>query len=610
MSKNRVYKKGSDKMHLLPKVFRSEGDVVDFDASKIFESIMKETGMPEEEAKNVTELVVRRIISSGIKFLSGPHIREIVCSILSENHYEKERKLYTRIGMPLMDYEEILEKVEKDVIRSVINPEKIHHWAANQLAEEYTLLRILTDEESKAHLFGDIYIHQLKYFDLRPYEHTWDPRIILKYGIPPTDLKSFSYKVKPPQNLREALNQLANWTGIIQNEFCGCQSFNHLTIFLAPLVGNLSDSEIRNELKSFIYEINHLSAISGKRYLKSSLECYPAIVEPFLDETAIGIHGKVDGTYSDFSSECLKLFDCFIDIFTEGDFYSHPFRYPVHKIFCSSKWLSKYQDSFIKVINEINTNQAPYLLNSSLFKLNDTIENKTLDGYLNHGILQKISINLPRIAFNNRDETLFMEDLNQKLHLCATILNKKYEIIKKRLSTNHLPLCNSLIEGTNLYQLKNQDLCIGFIGLNEAVKILTNNMMHETSDSLDLGMHIVTEMANSCNEFSKIHKRKFALIEDTSQRAIDRFIKLDKRHFPHISMDSYSNSTKFDKDIEIDLFKKLENQGKFHSLISHGATEKVSLEELKQNYVTKQAILEFLRQIWIKTEIKSLNFIK
>ncbi len=597
-------------MHLLPKVFRSEGDVVDFDASKIFESIMKETGMSEEEAKNVTELVVRRIISSGIKFLSGPHIREIVCSILSENHYEKERKLYTRIGMPLMDYEEILEKLEEDIIKSVINPEKIHHWAANQLAEEYTLLRILTDEESKAHLFGDIYIHQLKYFDLRPYEHTWDPRIILKYGIPPTDLKSFSYKVKAPQNLREALNQLANWTGLIQNEFCGCQSFNHLTIFLAPFVGKLSDSEIRNELKSFIYEINHLSAISGKRYLKSSLDCFPTIVEPFLNETAIGINGKIDGKYSDFSPECLRLFESFIDIFTEGDFYSNPFRYPIHKIFCTNDWFSEFQDSYIRVVNEINTNQAPLLFNSSLFKLNNVTENKTLDGYLNHGILQKISINLPRIAYNNKDESQFLEDLNQKLQLCATILNKKYEIIKKRLSTNHLPLCNSLIEGNHLYQLNNQDLCIGFIGLNEAVKILTNSMMHETSDSFDLGINIVSQMANTCNEFSKIHKRKFALIEDTSQRAIERFIKLDKRHFPQISMNSYSNSTEFENDIKMDLFKKIENQGKFHSLITHGATEHVSLEELKQNYSTEQSVLEFLKQIWINTKIKSLKFFK
>ena len=135
-------------MDLLPKVFRTEGDLADFNPSRIFESIVKETRLSEDKAKRITELVVRRIISSGIKFLSGPHIREIVCSILSEQHFEDERKLYTRIGIPLMDYEEILEKGLEEYPKMSINPEKIHNWASNRISEEYTHLRILTNEES------------------------------------------------------------------------------------------------------------------------------------------------------------------------------------------------------------------------------------------------------------------------------------------------------------------------------------------------------------------------------------------------------------------------------------------------------------------------------
>ena len=72
---------------LLPHVFRSEGDMADFNPLKILKSLEKETELNKRDACHITELVVRRIISSGIKFLSGPHIREIVCSILSEQHY-------------------------------------------------------------------------------------------------------------------------------------------------------------------------------------------------------------------------------------------------------------------------------------------------------------------------------------------------------------------------------------------------------------------------------------------------------------------------------------------------------------------------------------------
>ncbi|TFF90621.1 MAG: hypothetical protein EU548_02125, partial [Promethearchaeota archaeon] len=149
--------------NLLPQVFRTEGDMVNFDPRKIKQSIIKETHLDSESADKITEIVVRRIISSGIKFLSGPHIREIVCSVLSEQHFEDERKLYTRIGMPLMDYEAILEKGINENANQDMNPESIHHWAANRISDEYALLRILNSEESKAHLYGDIHIHMLRY---------------------------------------------------------------------------------------------------------------------------------------------------------------------------------------------------------------------------------------------------------------------------------------------------------------------------------------------------------------------------------------------------------------------------------------------------------------
>ncbi len=154
---------------LLPRVFRTEGDMAKFDPIKIEHSIIRETGLNQKAANDITEIVTRRIISSGMKFLSGPHIREIVCSVLSEQHYEDERKLYTRIGMPLMDYEAILEYGVKENANQDMNPESIHHWAANRISDEYALLRLLDSEESQAHLFGDIHIHMLRYFDLRPF---------------------------------------------------------------------------------------------------------------------------------------------------------------------------------------------------------------------------------------------------------------------------------------------------------------------------------------------------------------------------------------------------------------------------------------------------------
>ncbi len=54
---------------LLPQVFLTEGDVAAFDPVKIEQSLIRETNLDQESADRITELVIRRIISSGIKFL-------------------------------------------------------------------------------------------------------------------------------------------------------------------------------------------------------------------------------------------------------------------------------------------------------------------------------------------------------------------------------------------------------------------------------------------------------------------------------------------------------------------------------------------------------------
>ncbi|MCJ7649131.1 MAG: anaerobic ribonucleoside-triphosphate reductase, partial [Candidatus Lokiarchaeota archaeon] len=273
--------------NLLPRVFRTEGDVVTFDPSKIEDSIIKETGIKPDTANKITQLVVRRIISSGIKFLSGPHIREIVCSILSEEHHEEARKVYTRIGMPLMDYEAILENGINENANQDMNPESIHHWAANRISDEYALLRILDSEEAHAHLYGDIHIHMLKYFDLRPFCQEWDPRMILEHGLPPVDSWTHFSKSGPAGSLRVAVTHLAKWLGIIQGEFSGGQGYDYITTFLAPYAKGLSKREIEQSMQCLIFETNQIFTARGGQVPFTSISCTPTVPDGLVEIPAI-----------------------------------------------------------------------------------------------------------------------------------------------------------------------------------------------------------------------------------------------------------------------------------------------------------------------------------
>jgi len=588
---------------LLPKVSRSEGDVVGFDP------------MSEENAQKVTELTVRRIISSGMEFLSGPHIREIVCSVLSEQRFEQERKIYTRIGMPLMDYEEILDHGPKNKTGELINPEKIHHWAADQLAEEYTLLRILNDEESKAHLYGDIHLHKLKYFDLRPLSQTWDPRMILKYGVPPISDWSHCCRSGPAEDLRTAVHHLVEWLGMVQGEFSGDQGFNFISTFLAPYARGLTDDEIKHAMKRFILEINQLASIIGRNIPVTSISYSPAILNVLSKIKAIGPDGKDVGKYGEFAEENMRLFKILTDSFIEGDYYGNSFNYPKQIVYIKKEWLNNFDDAYSKIWEEVKLRKGLYIINLCSNWLNNEVQSQYIDETIhNFGTLQNISLNLPRYSYLGKDEDKFVEILEEKMNLCSIIFEKKYQIIKKRLKSKHLPLCSSFIKKDKaLFNLENQNYAFNIVGLNEAIKYLTNHELHENHDAFNLGKKIIERIKIFCEELTQENNKKFVLQENFSNKVLYRFATLDLKHFPKLAIPHpnnngksfYTNSAHFNKEADLTLFDQINKQGVFHKISQNGRhTMQISLKQL-----VNQNLPELIKIVCEDSDIACLEFI-
>ncbi|MFW9823898.1 MAG: anaerobic ribonucleoside-triphosphate reductase [Candidatus Thorarchaeota archaeon] len=599
-------------MDLLPKVFRTEGDLTDFNSSRIYESIIKETGLSEDKAKKITELVVRRIISSGIKFLSGPHIREIVCSILSEQHFEDERKLYTRIGMPLMDYEEIIEKGSEKFSKTM-NPEIIHHWASNRISEEYTHLRILTNEESKAHLYGDIHINKLRYFDLRPMTQTWDPSMILENGLPPLKGYISCCSLKPAKNLKEACDHLIKWLILAQNEISGIQGYLNVNNYLAPYVINLNEQNLKLIIKNFIYDMNYFSAISGRTISPTSLITIPSIASQIAKIPSIGPFGILNGHYEDFHGPSLSLFDNFTRNFIEGDDNNLSFLTPKHDVFISEHLLNRYYREYQNILSEISSMRTPFLikLNNQKFQDNDS-KNIQPFTYNSQGILQEVCLNLPRVAYLSKDESDFMEILKEKIELSSQILVKKYDIIKRRLKANHLPLLNGIINSHQIYNLENQCLSLSFIGLNEAIKYLTTFELHENSDAFNLGKRILIEMSKTCNILSKKEGISFIVSENTSDQSSLRFAKLDRKHFSKVAIPQkngklfhYTDSAHFRDKVDIDLIDRVKKQEVYHQYIDYNAIEYISLENLYSHDIKLE---DFIKKIFMPSKLERVKF--
>ena len=598
--------------NLLPRVSRTEGDVVPFNPLKIKESIMLETGLDLESADRITQLVVRRIISSNISFLSGPHIREIVCSILSEEHHEDERKLYTRIGMPLMDYEAILEKGINENANQDMNPESIHHWAANRISDEYALLRILDTEEAQAHLYGDIHVHMLRYFDLRPFCQEWDPRIILEHGLPPVNTWAHCNRSGPAGSLRVAVTHLAKWLGIIQGEFSGGQGYDYITTFLAPYAHGLSAREIQQSMQCLIFETNQIFAARGGQVPFTSISCTPTIPDGLLNIPAIGPHGKVIGKYGDYKEECLKLFDALTDVYIQGDYDGKLFAFPKHEIKIKKEWLKEFEPSYIKLMEEVAKMGTPYFLNMCPEWMPDEIHSqccrKFLSGnqiiskcvldpeerknvnvwenYVSIGSLQSVSLNLPRYAYMANNEDDYFRILDEKIELSARILLKKWSLMEKRLRSGHLPLCSGEINGKSIFNLKDQNLSIGFTGLNEAMKGLTGYELHENETAYKLGKKVLEYMVAKCNSMTERKRISFSLWEQPAESSSGRFARLDLKHFPKQAIPQssgesayYTNSSHFRYDADISLPERIKKQGDLHPIVEGGVITHIWLGE-------------------------------
>ncbi|MHA2051474.1 MAG: anaerobic ribonucleoside-triphosphate reductase [Promethearchaeota archaeon] len=569
--------------------------------------------MSEKNAVKITELVVRRIVSSGIKFLSGPHIREIVCSILSEEHFENERKLYTRIGIPLMDYEEILKTGFKKNADDFINPEKIRHWAANRISEEYAHLRILSNEESKAHLYGDIHIHKLRYFDLRPLTQIWDPRIILENGIPPFSNSTTCCKIGPARDLRDALSHLSKWLVMAQNEFSGTQGFIFPLAFLAPYAKGLDEKELRMIIRNIINEFNQYTSLTSRKTLPISFLNSPAPPKDLLKVPFVGTNELHDGLYGDYKVESLKLFDALIHIFKKGDNFNNPYKSPKHEILVSKTLLDEFNQSFSNVWEEIYKKQTPILINSPIKSLKSiSIQAPPSDTYSNFGILQEVCLNLPRLAYTTKDEDVFVEKIKSKIELCSQILLKKYTTIEKRLKSNHLPLCSGIIGEKNVFNLEDQYLSISFVGMNEALKFLTDQDFHENISVFNVGKNVLIEINEILKEISARDEVLYILSENLSTKAPYRFAELDLKHFPKLAKPQviqdtnyYTNSAHFTKDTGINLLKKVKLQEELHALFQHGAIEYFGIDELEENDLNVE---EFIKTVFTNSKLVSLKF--
>lgn len=244
-------------------------------------------------------------------------------------------------------------------------------------------------------------------------------------------------------------------------------------------------------------------------------------------------------------------------------------------------------------------------------------------GAVGRGNIDNVSINLPRLAFETvrdcKDNSvsaryeLLKKKWQDVAKSVANILIDRFEKVcksdKSLFPTNtEYNLWCADFKKKDLYEVfKHGTLSIGFIGLSETIEIITGTKYWQEKKLYDLALDFVKYMREFTDACREKYNLNFSLLATSGELISGRFVEIDKKQFKHkvLNKGYYTNSFHIDVDSKLPAYKKIEIEGKFHTLSNGGCITYIELSEAPLgNAVGMDELLE----IAVKSGVHYLGF--
>jgi len=621
----------------LPKVRTTQGTMEPFDATKIIESLITEAHLSRANAQLVAVRVMDRIVASGIKFLSGPLIREMCNSVLAEMGFEDERIRYTRVGVPMYDLNQLINDPGDHTSNANLmrNPETIAKLVHDQVMEQHTYLSI-PSHLADAHLKGDIYIKDREYFSTRDYCATWDLRQVLKLGIAPDGLGGMhSSAAGPAQHLHVAVNHSAIWLAAAQSSFAGGQGFFFYNTFLAPFMAGKPYKQIKQAAQQLIFTLTQQYVARGGQVIFSSVDLTPGIPKIMRDVPAVLPGGRqTEMTYGDFEEEANQFFDAFMEVMIKGDVKGKGFNFPKPNIVLRKEFMKpEYDESWRKVAELTAKFGSPYFENylnwrssieagcssccSHLWTASSDEEmEEFLSGNMVFGASQMVTPNFGRAAWIGRsDEARFFEKVDEYIGLSKEVILEKKRAMDKLIASGSVPFYTQpKPNGDPLIDMETREFLLGTVGFEEMAHIMTGHHLHER-EGTRFGIKVLKHLKKRADEFQEETGLHFGVTRTPAESAAGRLARKDYHSYPGIrkylkgDMPSvyYTNSTTLDVAADLPLSDRIKKEGMFHPFMDGGALTHVYLGEANPDpdalwALTKKIARDTLSSYWAFTK--------
>ncbi|QUH20164.1 ribonucleoside triphosphate reductase [Alkaliphilus sp. B6464] len=594
------------------KVQKRNGEIVDFDGSKIKDAIFAAAksvgGTNEVKATKLSKVSIEIINETyGAGVPSVEDIQDIVEKVLIEEGHAKTAKAYILYRKKQEEIREV-KNLFMDAERMIEDYVNLEDWRVNEnanmgfslqglnnhivesISKKYWLNKIYRKELRDAHIKGDLHIHDLGL--LAPYCCGWDLEDFLNRGFKGAKGKVES---RPPKHFESALGQLVNLLYTLQGEAAGAQAVSSIDTYLAPFIyyDNLGYEQVKKSMQRFIFNLNVPTRVGFQTpFTNITLDITP---HELLRKQPVMIGGKLmDKTYGEFQKEMDMFNLAFCEVMMGGDGAGRAFSFPIPTVNITKDfpWNSEVVNSIMDMTRKFGTPYFANFLNSDLspedirsmccrLRLDNRELRKRGGGLFGAnpltGSINVVTLNMGRIGYLSNSMEEFKKRVRELMEISKEICETKRDVLEKYMDAGLYPYSRYYLEGvknaTGGY-FKNHFSTIGLNGMNEAcINLLGVDIT--TEEGNEFAVEIMEFMNRVIQIFQEETGSLWNLEASPAEGAAYRFARIDKKMYPKIYTQGenepyYTNSTQLPVNYTKDVFEAVELQEKLQSLYTGG----------------------------------------
>jgi len=589
---------------------------------RIIDALMRETGMDDPLADEISREVEKQMITAGIGMPTTALVREMVNVRLMERGLEKECRLHGRLGFPLYDVRQLILHQNKQDANIPHSPEGTNLIFAEGIKRELSLHDVFSAEVGEAHVAGDLHIHALGYID-RPDHCCQSLEYLKRYGL---NLPQAINSANPAKYAEVLLAHMVRFSSVLQGHFAGTIGWDAVNISFAPYLSAMTDREVNQFAQMLVYEFSQLAATRGGQALYTDMHLYYEMPSSWANLSAIGAEGKLTGKlYRDYRKDAQRLAWAIMDVFGKGDAKGKPFILPRPLLHVNEAfWNSPDAQRFLHFACEVAISKGNPCF---IFDRDEKHLPMTLNGtekdrpwLARRAMIQSVTLNLPRLGYraSGDDKKLFalLDELIQKA--VGAHVQKK-DFLEKLLSyaeDGPLALLAMNRDGFPFLRMNLGSYVVGFVGLNELTQIHVGSQLHESQKAVDFGLRIIDDLEKQLRHLSGRMNMKFILGQSFVETTAYRFARLDLRYFSpnagrYVQGDIadggvyYTDSMQLHVAAPVSPLHRVREEGLLHNDLEGEVLTHIQLGAAKP---ATEILVRFIRRVFFETTNRQIDF--